>query len=272
MFKMGEFMSEFNEQMKSVLIDLKYNYNVIGVKAEYEDEGATESDVIALKDLVQECGLNLTLKIGGCGAVKDLYDAQMIGAKNIVAPMIETPYSLVKFAEIIDRVFSHEEIERKKFLINIETISGYNNLEDIINSDAFSKISGIVLGRSDMTKSLGLSKDYVNSSALMNIAFNISSKMKVLNKNFIVGGNVSSKSLKFFKNLPYITGFETRKIIFDSSVINSDKCEEGILKALKFEILWLQHKRERCNAMSEEDAVRIQHLKETYNDILSAMS
>lgn len=265
-------MGEFKEQMKSVLIDLKYNYNVLGVKAEFEDEGATEEDVLALKDIANECGLGITLKIGGCAAIKDLNDAKNIGIKNIVAPMIETSYSLSKFTESIKKVFDSSEKEANKFYINIETITGYNNLDDIINTEFFNEIDGVVLGRSDMTKSLGLSKDFVNSSALMNIAFNLSSKMKQKDKKFIVGGNVSSKSINFFKNLPYITGFETRKIVFDSAIINSEKCEEGILKALKFEILWLQNKREKYNTMSDEDAVRIKHLEETYRDILGALS
>ncbi|MBQ2611407.1 citrate lyase beta subunit [bacterium] len=265
-------MSNIQEQLKSVLTDLKYNYNIIGVKAEFEDEGATEDEVIALKNLSSECGLNFTLKVGGCAAIKDMNDAKRFGIKRIVAPMIETPYSLYKFVESFNRVFDSSDRADMGFYINIETITGYNNFEDIINSEYFDQIEGVIVGRSDMTKSLGLTKDFVNSGALMNIAYNISNKIKSKGKKFVIGGNVSSKSLDFFKNLPYITGFETRKIIFDSSLINSNKCEEGILKALKFEILWLQSKREQYDIMSKDDLVRINHLEETYRDILSALA
>ena len=262
-------MNSSEKEIVSTLIDLKENYQIIGVKAEFETEGTRFEEALKLKEFANKAGLDLTIKIGGCGAVKELYEAKTIGASTIVAPMIETPYALKKFVNAINIVFSEEERKNIKFLINIETITGFNNLIDIISSDDFSQINGIVLGRTDMAGSMGLRKEEINSNQIYNIAHTLSEKMMSLNRDFIVGGDVCASSLPFFRKLPYLTKFETRKIIFDAKKsLNNQSVDAGILKAIDFELMWLKYKRELYGTSFKEDEIRFQILESRYKKLI----
>ena len=255
-------MNILEKNMVGILKDLKENHHVTGVKAEFETEGTRLEEALRLKKITSKAGLDLTIKIGGCGAVKDMYDVKTIGVSRIIAPMTETPYAVKKFILSTKSVFSDVEIKNIDFLINIETITGYNNLNDIITSEEFSELSGIVLGRDDMTGSMGLTRKDINSEQIYNIAHSMSEKIMATNKDFVVGGSVSTSSLPFFKKLPYLTKFETRKVIFDAQAeLNNPNVDKGILKAVEFELLWLKNKRDLYGIILKDDETRITMLE-----------
>lgn len=262
-------MDSFEKKTINILKDLKENHNVIGVKAEFESEGSSYEEALKLKEIATNAGLNLTIKIGGCEAIKDMIDAQTIGASTIIAPMIETSYAMKKYINAIHYVFSEEDRKKHKFLINIETITGFNNFNNIITSENFNEIDGIVLGRGDMTASMGLSKDNINSTPILNIAKIISETLMTTNKDYIIGGGVSDLSIPFFKQLPYLKKFETRKVIFDATKslldINANK---GILKALAFELLWLKNKQNFSGKIYKGDEIRLQNLERKYKSLI----
>ena len=93
-------MNYLEKKMVDILTDLKHNHHVEGVKAEFEAEGTRLEEAMRLKEVVTTAGLELTIKVGGCEALKDMYDAKIIGVSRIVGPMIETPYALSKFKQI----------------------------------------------------------------------------------------------------------------------------------------------------------------------------
>ena len=90
-------MNILEKKMVAVLQDLKENHNVVGVKAEFEAEGTRLEEAMRLKEVVSKAGIDLTIKIGGCEAIKDMYEARVIGVAKIVAPMIESAYALKKY-------------------------------------------------------------------------------------------------------------------------------------------------------------------------------
>lgn len=224
---------------------LKQNFHAIGLKAEFESEGATYEEVLALKKLGDKINLPIVLKIGGCGALRDIQEAKKIGVSSIVAPMIESKYALNKFIETVRKVYL--ENEKINLYINIETITGFNAIDEIINDKDFDYIKGIVLGRNDLAESMGI--EDVEDGRIFEIAEEISNKLK--DKEFVIGGKITEKSLSFIKKLP-ITRFETRKVVLDK---NADI--ESINKAIEFEILWIKNK----NIKSIEDYKRLENLE-----------
>lgn len=257
-------MNLLEEKMISTLIDLKENYGALGLKAEFEAEGTKFEEAIRLKEIATRAGLDLSIKIGGCEAVKDMYDAKEIGATSIIAPMIESPYAAKKYLQAAKNVFSPKEQGKVKFLINIETKYGFEYLNEILESDYSKNLTGIVFGRTDMAGSLDLDVDDVNNDIIFEYAQKIAHITKKYGKEFVIGGGVTHSSVEFFKKIPNnsLDRFETRKIIFNAqSALKNENIQKGILEALEFEIMWLKDKQEYCKTTTKEDKARLRILE-----------
>jgi 4-hydroxy-2-oxoheptanedioate aldolase len=263
-------MNLLEKKMLETLKDLRENHYVTGVKAEFEAEGTRLEEALRLKEVVTKSGLDLTLKIGGCEAVRDMYEARVIGVKRIVGPMIESPYALKKFLNAVKIAFPKDEIEEVSFLVNIETIDGYKNIDRILNIEEIDSLDGVVLGRVDMVGSMGLKRDEINTSKIFEIAVDIFSKAKKKSLECVVGGGVAAEALPFFRKMPegLLDRYETRKVIFECpNALNKD-AEKGILKAVGFELMWLKNKRDFYGLIFEEDRMRIEMLQTRYDRLI----
>jgi len=256
------------EKLVEILADLKENYGVFGIKAEFEAEGTRLEECVRLKEIISSAGLNLTLKIGGCEAIRDMYDSRIIGVHKIVAPMIESSFALKKFVESFFKVFAQDEREHIKFAINIETQTSYKFIDDILDSESASLIDAIVVGRNDMSYSMGLTRNGTDSDEVMRVSTEIVKKAKAKGLICGIGGGVSAISIPLFeKNMSgFLDYYETRKVMFDFSKALTTDYETGILKALNFEILWLKIKRDFYKTIYEEDLQRIEVLESRYKE------
>ncbi|MFA6433324.1 MAG: aldolase/citrate lyase family protein [Elusimicrobiales bacterium] len=263
-------MNNLERQMVEVLQDLKANHNVAGIKAEFEAEGTRLEEALRLKEVVTRAGLELTIKVGGCEALKDMYDARSIGACRIVAPMIESPYALKKYLSAAKMVFPKDEMQQVSLLANIETVMGFENFDEMLKIDGISELDGIVLGRVDMTGSLGMTREDINSDAIFEITKELFTKAKEKGLECVVGGGVSKDSLPFFKRLPngLLDRYETRKVIFKCPESLKDDAPSGILKAVGFELMWLMNKRNFYGGIYAEDEQRINMLEKRYKRLI----
>jgi len=264
-------MNLLERNMLETLKDLKAHHHVIGIKAEFEAEGTRMEEALRLKEVVTLAGLDLFIKIGGCEAIKDMFDARTIGVKGIVAPMIESEYAMSKYVKATHFVFPQEERKEMEFLINLETKTGMDHLQAIMEHPSFQEITGLVLGRVDMTGSMGLTREDINSEPIFDIANMLCQKIQPTGKKIVIGGGVSAHSLPFFKRLPTgaLTKFETRKIIFDAQAAMQDPhADKGILKAVGFELMWLKNKRDFYGMIYKEDEARITMLEARYKKLI----
>lgn len=259
-------MNTLEHKMVDILKNLRDNHAVVGVKAEFEAEGTRIEEAIRLKEIVSRAGLGLTIKIGGCEALRDIYECRTIGVNRIVSPMIESAFALKKFLAAVRKAVPHDERRDLFVAINIETTTGYDNLDSMLALPNIEELNGIVVGRTDLSGSLGMKSDEVNDSRIFDIAEDIFVKSKGLHLETGVGGGVSAYSLPFFRRLPSGTldRYETRKVIFDCAKALNLRPEDGILKAVGFEILWLKNKRDYYGAVSSEDDKRIGELENRY--------
>ena len=85
-------MNKFEKEMVDVLHKLKEEHGVIGVKAEFEAEGSRFNELIRLKEILSKVDLGLYIKIGGCEAVRDILDCEIIGVEGIILST-DTPIS-----------------------------------------------------------------------------------------------------------------------------------------------------------------------------------
>lgn len=263
-------MNKLEKEMVNALKDLRDNHYVSGVKAEFESEGTRLEEALRLKEVVALAGLNLTIKIGGCEAVRDMYECRTIGVGRIVAPMVESAYALKKYLGAVKMAFPEDEREEIKFCINIETITSINNTDEMLSIPEISGLDGIVMGRVDLTGSMGLSREDINCPQVFEITNDLLKKSKKINLETAIGGGVSAYSLPFFRDLSEggLDRYETRKVIFDCPGALGQDADKGILKAVGFELLWLKNKRDYYNLISKEDERRIFMLEKRYKSLI----
>jgi hypothetical protein len=265
-------MNLLEEKMVDQLVDLRENHNLIGIKAEFEAEGTRLEEALRLKEVVTKAGLDLTIKVGGCEALKDFYDARSIGVTAIVGPMIESAYAVKKFLKSAHITFPADEFGAVKFLINIETITACNSIDELLSKYDITGLAGIVFGRVDLTGSLGLTREDANSDTIFHIAERVFAKAKERKLEVVVGGGVSKETIPFITRFPEgtVNRYETRKAIFKCPEALSGPYDKGILKAVGFELMWLKNKRNFYGMIYEEDTNRIEMLERRYKNLIDA--
>lgn len=265
-------MNKLERDMVDILRELKDIYCADGVKAEFEAEGTRLSEALRLKEIVTTASLGLTIKIGGGEAIFDMRWCRAIGVARIVAPMIESAYALMKFVNAIKDVFSEDERKEVAVVINVETITGCNNFDAMLTLPEAKTLNGIVLGRVDLTGSMGLSRDEINSNPkVIEIAHKLFTKAHDYGLETALGGGVSAETIKFIQSVGegLVDRYETRKVIFDCpSGIPLKNAAKGILAANRFELLWLQNKGNYHSAAAAEDNNRLTMLRTRYERLI----
>jgi hypothetical protein len=121
-------MADLNLKHEKILSDkisfLKKNCGLKGIKAEFEAEGSSKSDVQRLKKICMINNVGLYVKIGGVEAIGDIHNCIEIGVNGIIAPMVETNFAAKKFLDCIEK-FHLDKIFHLS--INIESRTGFNN-------------------------------------------------------------------------------------------------------------------------------------------------
>jgi len=259
-------MNKTEKEMLEILHTLKES-GAIAVKAEFEAEGTRTEELLRLMDLSRRAGIGVGLKIGGCEALRDLIEAKQFGVDFVIAPMVETTYAMQKFIDAKNKVFSTDEREDIDFLVNIETTTGFSNINKMIEvASKKNGIDGIVFGRADFVASQGLPLDSVCDDKVTDSGIEMANKCKKNNLDFVVGGGVSDLSIEPLKKIKekHLSRFETRKIIFQADALNRKEIKAALLNAVHFELLWLLNKREFYSLITREDDKRIKMLNDRW--------
>ncbi len=255
-------MNAMEQAMLDMLKQGRNDFGVVAVKAEFEAEGTRPDELLRLLELAHRADLGVALKIGGCEAISDLLAAQLYGANYIIAPMVETPYALRKFAEARAKTWG-ESAHGAKFLFNLETQTTLDNLADMLPI-ATAHLDGIVFGRVDFTQSRGLSRGAINTRPITNSVLLVAHACADHDLELVVGGSVAVEAAPALREIRQIRldRFETRKVVFDGAAVESARFEEGIANAVAFELAWLKSKAEYYGHIAREDLSRIRMMEE----------
>jgi len=245
------------ESLKSILRILK-DLGCSGIKISFEDEGALYNEVISMRNLTTSVGLELSVKIGGCEAKRDIIDCIDLNCDTIVAPMIESKFALNKFLKSLDAYKCD-----KKIGFNLETIEAYKKLDSL--SELFNKFDFVTLGRVDFVGSLGKDRDFVDTEEMYEIAETIFKKARENGSMCYLGGAVSVNSKNFIKRLvenQLLDKFETRYVIYDVHQVDVKHLDNLLYWANVFEVAWLKYVNERYMLHANKDVKRIKMIED----------
>jgi hypothetical protein len=260
------------KQMLKILLAGKDQYGFNAVKAEFEAEGTRMDELLRLVELARRADLKIGLKIGGCEAMRDLMEVKQIGVDYIIAPMVETPYATWKFIDAKNKIFNEEERKDVKFLTNLETITAYQQREEICRvASNPNGLDGIVFGRVDFVMSMGGNgREDINKSNVTNMVIDVANVCKSSGLEVVMGGGISIDAIDEVKKVQavHLSRYETRKIIFTGEAINNSEAKKALLSAMEFELLWLKNKRDYYGNIFTEDDKRIDMLESRWKKLI----
>ncbi len=253
-------MTHSERSMVVMLEQARTNFGVAAVKASMEAEGISLAELARTKDIAAAAGVGLNIKIGGCEALTDARLARDCGVSALMAPMIESPFALQKFLDMAETVFPKNGDAGPARYINIETGDGCEKIERILSIPGVNRLDAIVIGRTDLSAALG-EKD-ADSLVVLEACRRICQAARTKGVACLIGGRVSEKSVPFLHALNgLISGFETRKVVFEAVPQAETALREAIREALRFELLWYRARQEYHGVLIGEDADRIAKLE-----------
>ncbi len=229
-------------------------------KSRVRGRGCILSDLIKLRRLTAQQNVPLYLKIGGVEALRDIKDALDIDVDGLIAPMVESPFGVVKFVGAVESVFGQREFFKS---INIETREAVQQIDGILDV-ARGKIDNVTIGRTDLSHSYFDSKVEPDSPFILDLIERLSYKICSSGLSLAVGGSVTSESIRLFQQRRdglgnRVSSMETRKVVLPIEKM----LEQGdaLKESLHFEELYLRYKLE-CEAwLSRPDQERLGKLK-----------
>lgn len=251
---------KLEQKLHRQLARLKEDFDLQGIKAEFEAEGSSFRDLVRLRRITDKLNIPLFLKIGGVEAIRDIKDSLEIGINGLIGPMVESRFGLKKFIDGVNSIYKDKEVHRS---INIETKNALKNIDEILDL-AQGNIDNITVGRTDLSSSYDDPEINPDSKFIFGVLEELQEKVHDAGLTMTVGGSLSRKSIKMFKEdkkkwAGKILRLETRKVILSMEKMLDQK--ESLIEALKFEELYILSKKEINDLFLEAEIARLTSLK-----------
>jgi hypothetical protein len=200
------------------------------LKGEFEAEGLNAVELASEVIWAAHHGLDYLVKIGGCEAKSDIDYLQRLGVRSVVAPMIESGFAMQKYMAMLpDCAFDH-------VAVTVETYNAVDRIDDLL--DAGTKLTGVTIGRSDLTASFGGSS--TNCPETLEKTLKVARAAKARGLEVTMGGSVDARTRDILREGhplgELIDAVETRKIVMPMGTFLEDGTLEDSI-AVECELL-----------------------------------
>lgn len=238
--------------LREQLIRLKEQYSLAGVKGGTEVEAMNFGEIRFLRQVSQDI-VPMTVKIGGPEARNDISFMLDIGVDQILAPMIESPYSLKNF---VNTMAALDKQHKARLAINIETIFAFYNLNKIFEAPAFSAVNQVTIGRSDLSSSM--ERD-VDDAEVIRVTCEIVDLAHIHGKRTSVGGRVSTGNAKLVEKRIPSNMINTRHMV---THLRQGNATDNIAAALAWERAFYLELEKASPVRKEFYRARVQSVEE----------
>ena len=213
---------------------LKQGDSVVGLKAGTEVEDMSFEEINLMKEIASDI-VPLTVKIGGAEARQDIRMMLSLKVNCLLAPMIESVYTLSRFVETAQEIMQevmNECQQEADLAFNLETITAVGIIDHLIEAQAFSYISQVTIGRDDLSRSMRLD---IGDDEIMENTKRVIKKIKNQNKLTSVGGGLSLDNIKQISECIESDYLNTRNVVFKNDKIFKKKPEAVLFNILNWE-------------------------------------
>lgn len=201
------------------------------LKTGTEVEDMSFEDIRILRALSLDI-VPLYVKIGGPEARNDIRELMEIGVDGIIAPMIESPYALKNFIQTMKELLPPHEYSCIEKGINLETITGYQNMNAILGSAEARELSQITAARSDLSGSMELPAD---DDRVMEMCAVIVARARENDLRTSVGGGIHSGIVHKIIDEVNPDTINTRHMVMNCSIMNGS-AGQIVNRCLAFEV------------------------------------
>ena len=182
-----ELLTPKEKELRKMAEELKEKYGCVALKMGTEVEDCSFEYIDFINKLMSGL-LPIVVKIGGPEARNDIRELCKIGVAGLIAPMVESPYGVVKFVTALRDIVDPERLKHMIKGINAETVTCYKRIDDILKTPEIKELNQINVGRSDLSESVGKE---VDDPEVMAMTKEITQKAQAAGLVVSVGGGIT---------------------------------------------------------------------------------
>lgn len=217
------------DSLRAKLKQLNAQHQVVALKTGTEVEDMDFAEIAVMREVAKD--MPLVVKIGGPEARRDMRECLALGVDTILAPMVESVYALVNFVDTAEALM-RETAKKANLAMNLETGTAVKNLDAMIATNAFARLSQVTIGRGDLSKSMNLG---VDDEEVLTATRNVLTKLARQKKLTSVGGGLSVQNIVTMSETLPANRFNTRHIVFENSEVFARDAARNLSEGLYFE-------------------------------------
>ncbi len=236
------------------------NSGLFALKTGTEVEDMNFDEISFLKEISNDI-VPLHVKIGGPEARNDIRFLLSIQVDTIIAPMIESPYALSNFINTLEEL---EKQHRYKVNagINIETITGYMQIDAILNSISAKRLHKITAARTDLSGSLGVEPDHPRVIEICKEIINYCKRKNIYSS---LGGSIQPSVIEYLISEIASDFINTRHMVIYRKTLQKNPVQI-LIQNLTFEVELYEY------LSHTKDIIRSQIHKKRYETLINRIN